>query len=173
MVVFQLSFGSLLLWFGIEDWLPPALPLPLLTFARALTAVIHASDIYAPGANQPLMWCGVFFVEASIALLWWTHTTLGWSWNPFVSFIDKDASKLITSGPYRLVRHPMYLAVVVLSIGVMIATSNLLLAISFILFSVAASQRIGLEESILSDAFSDDWHRFVQNTRWKLIPFVY
>lgn len=56
-------------------------------------------------------WTGATAVAAAQALRWWTIATLGRRWNTRVIVIP--GLPLVTSGPFRLLRHPNYLAVVV------------------------------------------------------------
>ncbi|MCC7486660.1 MAG: hypothetical protein IT529_16940 [Burkholderiales bacterium] len=75
---------------------------------------------------------------------------------------------LATGGPYRLVRHPMYLAYVIADIGYNLQGANagtlLLVAAGW----AALLHRIRAEERILSR--HGDWPAFAARTRWRLVP---
>lgn len=61
-----------------------------------------------------LAWLGVpmlALVLAAQALRWWCIATLGWHWSTRVVVVPGEP--LVTAGPYRWLRHPNYLAVVV------------------------------------------------------------
>lgn len=66
-------------------------------------------------ADRPFLpWLGwpmVILVLAAQALRWWCVTTLGKQWNTRVIVVP--GLPLVTSGPYRWLRHPNYVAVVV------------------------------------------------------------
>ena len=59
-----------------------------------------------------------------IALLWflWIHQTLGN--NISVRIRIKDSKNLVTNGPYRWVRHPMYTAFYLLHVAAFLLTAN-------------------------------------------------
>ncbi len=58
-------------------------------------------------ARRPVLWVGL--LGAATALRWWSIHELGPSWN--VRAVVPDDLRPVTSGPYRFVRHPNYLAV--------------------------------------------------------------
>jgi protein-S-isoprenylcysteine O-methyltransferase Ste14 len=99
----------------------------------------------------------VFFLFAS--LLSWTGTrALGRQWR-----IDAGLSadhELITSGPYRLVRHPIYTSM----LGILLATGSLitpwwLFLPSLFLFIIGTEIRVRIEDHLLASQFGD---RFAQ-----------
>src|SRR5688572_13337499 len=55
-----------------------------------------------------LRWVGVGIALAGFALLQWAQNTLGKSWSDTPRMIKEQA--LVTSGPYKLIRHPIYTA---------------------------------------------------------------
>jgi protein-S-isoprenylcysteine O-methyltransferase Ste14 len=78
---------------------------------------------------------------------------------------------LVTSGVYRLVRHPIYFGWVLLVFGSpgMTATRFTFAVISTLYLAAA----IPLEERGLSAAFGDDYRRYCGAVRWRMIPGVY
>ena len=74
-------------------------------------------------------------------------------------------------GPYRLVRHPLYLGWMFVVFGAPHMTGDRLAfaAISSIYLLVA----VPWEERSLMLSFGDDYARYVRNVRWRVIPFVY
>ncbi|MCL2554404.1 MAG: isoprenylcysteine carboxyl methyltransferase family protein [Actinomycetia bacterium] len=79
------------------------------------TALLAGCLIEVHGAGRPFRpgfgWTMTGLVVAAQALRWWCITTLGPRWNTRVLVVP--GLPLVTSGPYRLMRHPNYLAVVV------------------------------------------------------------
>ena len=68
---------------------------------------------------SPLFMCGVGMMYASVILRVWCYKALG-SLFTFEVTIRPD-HKLVTSGPYGIVRHPSYVATVLVCIGVILA----------------------------------------------------
>jgi len=54
-------------------------------------------------------WLGVALGIVSLQLFGWTHHALGRNWS--TRLVIKEGHSLVTSGPYRWVRHPMYTAI--------------------------------------------------------------
>src|SRR5580698_3734756 len=79
---------------------------------------------------------------------------------------------LIRSGPYRLVRHPIYTSMmcVLAATGVMIATWYLLLA-GLAVFLVGTEIRMRTEDALLESRFGDEFRRY-KRTVPGFIPFV-
>jgi protein-S-isoprenylcysteine O-methyltransferase Ste14 len=82
-----------------------------------------------------------------------------------------ESRKLVTSGPYQLVRHPLYLAEAVATLGALIAFLSpwalLLVAVQITLQIV----RIHYEEKTLSESFPE-YEDYARRT-WRLIPGIY
>jgi protein-S-isoprenylcysteine O-methyltransferase Ste14 len=78
---------------------------------------------------------------------------------------------LVTTGAYRLVRHPIYLAWALLVLGAphMTATRLTFAVVSTLYLAVA----IPLEERSLVDAFGEEYRSYQQTVRWRMLPFVY
>jgi protein-S-isoprenylcysteine O-methyltransferase Ste14 len=66
-----------------------------------------------------------------------------------------EARGLVRSGPYRLVRHPVYLGEIAAIGGLTLAAPAVWNALVWALFVVAQMIRIGLEERALTDAFPE------------------
>jgi protein-S-isoprenylcysteine O-methyltransferase Ste14 len=78
---------------------------------------------------------------------------------------------LTTTGPYRLVRHPMYLAYIVADIGCNLQSWNVGTVLLVLAGWTSLVYRIRAEERMLSrDA---GWSRYVSVVRWRLLPAVW
>ena len=78
---------------------------------------------------------------------------------------------LVTGGPYRLVRHPIYLGYLIGHIGFLLANFSWWNFGVLALLYGAQVYRIAREESVL--AASDDYRAYQKRVRWRLLPFVY
>ena len=82
-----------------------------------------------------------------------------------------ESRKLVTSGPYQVVRHPLYLAEAVATLGVFI---EFLSPLALLLFAMQMSMqiiRIHYEENILRQTFPE-YEAYSQHS-WRLIPMIY
>ena len=78
---------------------------------------------------------------------------------------------LATTGPYRLVRHPMYLAYLIADIGYNLQEWNPGTALLVVAGWLSLLYRIQAEERVL--ARHADWPRFVAQVRYRLVPGVW
>ncbi|OCH92219.1 hypothetical protein OBBRIDRAFT_833565 [Obba rivulosa] len=119
------------------------------------------------------------------------HNTLGryFTWHLAL----REDHKLITSGPYRIVRHPSYTGMILIGAGNLLCMfangswwkeSGLLdtplgkfIAPAWILYFIgvplALALRVPQEDAVLSKEFRDEWKVWAKNTPYKLVPFIY
>jgi protein-S-isoprenylcysteine O-methyltransferase Ste14 len=113
---------------------------------------------------------GLFLWEIGALLLLWTHLFLGYSFSPV---IDAKEAKLITNGPFKYVRHPMYLSIVLIVNGAWITTSN---AFPFIfgnlIFILIWILRLNSEEECLIQKYGEKYKKYQKITK-RIFPFIY
>ena len=90
---------------------------------------VRALLFFLPGW---LRWVGFGLGVASLALLTWTQAELGKQWSAQLQLRDEHV--LVTSGPYSLVRHPMYTAVFGLGAALALVSASW----AFVLITLAA-----------------------------------
>jgi methyltransferase len=99
--------------------------------------------------DSALGWPMLAVVIASQALRWWCITTLGSRWNTRVIVVPGLA--LVTGGPYRLVRHPNYVAVVAEGIALPLVHTAWVTAVIFTVLNAALLRiRIRTEDAALA-----------------------
>ena len=99
----------------------------------------------------------------------WARLHLGRNWSPAPAI--KDRHDLVTSGPYRWVRHPIYSGVIAAAFGASLTGTFFGMAV-FVVASLVFFSRIGREERIMLDLFPDTYPAYRMRTK-KLIPFVW
>ncbi|WNG29781.1 hypothetical protein F0U62_41570 [Cystobacter fuscus] len=98
-----------------------------------------------PGA---LGWAALVGAVAAQALRYWAISTLGERWNTRIIFIPE--AQPVTSGPYRFVRHPNYVAVILEMACIPLIHGGYLTALLFsVANAVLLSVRIRAEEAAL------------------------
>src|SRR5713101_629089 len=85
--------------------------------------------------------------------------------------IVPEARGLVTSGPYRLVRHPIYLGEILAGFGLVLPTIIGLPAIVFVVFVAAEVVRTYYEERVLRRTYPE-YAAYAAGTR-RLIPFLF
>jgi protein-S-isoprenylcysteine O-methyltransferase Ste14 len=113
---------------------------------------------------------GSLLAIAGAAVVLRSRAELGPAWS-FVPKADQGTG-LVTTGPYRLVRHPIYLGLALLAIGEAIAFGSrpaLMIVLSGIVPTFAWRAR--MEEKLLSHTFGERYAVYQQRTKM-LIPHV-
>jgi len=106
---------------------------------------------------------GLIVAAAGLGLLVWVHVHLGKNFSPHI--LIRAHQKMIQDGPYRLVRHPMYSAFIIFNIGVMIASANWLIALTWgIGLFVTLVYRIPREEQALILKFGEVYVKYKRQT---------
>ena len=91
----------------------------------------------------------------------------------FTENIDPVSEKLVTGGPYRRVRHPVYLAMLVMSLGLAAGLRSWLgIALTVIVFFPLAVFRARLEEVALENKFGQEWKAYLDHSHF-IIPFFF
>lgn len=81
--------------------------------------------------------------------------------------------ELISKGPYRILRHPLYVGLFLLSTSVPFFFGHIYLYIaSLILMSYILNHRMRLEETLLLDHFGPSYQTW-KSKRYRFIPFIY
>jgi len=110
-----------------------------------------------------LRWAGVVTTCVGIGLFGWTHLALGLNWTAVLALSEKH--ELVTSGPYRYVRHPMYTAFFIIGFGFLFVSANWLIGVIYIgTLALMYMARISAEEKMLLDHFGDSYRHYMKTT---------
>ena len=105
---------------------------------------------------------GLLLMGSSIPLLYWVHHSLGRYFS--ARLVLQPEHNIITTGPYRWVRHPMYSVGFLYLIGAgMLSQSWIVGVVPTLSFGVLVWLRVQDEESMLS-GLSEEYARYMQNT---------
>ena len=109
-----------------------------------------------------LRWSGAAFFLLCVALLVWTLPALGTNLTDTV--VTREHHTLVTRGPYRWIRHPFYVAMVLVTAGAgLIAANWFMLASGAVVFTLLAI-RSRVEEEQLAARFGDDYREYKKRT---------
>jgi protein-S-isoprenylcysteine O-methyltransferase Ste14 len=111
-----------------------------------------------------LFWCG-------IGLRLWSFRTLG---RYFTFTVQTSADQpVISTGPYRVLRHPSYAAIVLAVVGIGLFLDNWWALVTVVAATVAGlSYRIHVEEQALVRQLGETYRAYA-STRKRLVPFVW
>lgn len=83
----------------------------------------------------------------------------------------KSEAKLVTSGPYTFIRHPMYLSLILIMLGVTLNKFYYLSIIGFTLVIISISLKAIKEEKYLTEKFSK-YQEYTRQTK-RIIPWIW
>jgi protein-S-isoprenylcysteine O-methyltransferase Ste14 len=126
------------------------------------------SAFQLPGPDA-VRWLGAVVGLASTALLLWTHHVLGANYDPLLH-VDPE-QHLIVDGPYAWVRHPMYTALLGVSLATLLTTANLLPGLTWLLgVGGVVYSRLEPEEALMRQRFGDAYAGWAARTG-RLLPW--
>ncbi|MBN1437951.1 MAG: isoprenylcysteine carboxylmethyltransferase family protein [Anaerolineales bacterium] len=120
--------------------------------------------------SSPLRWIGLILAILGLGLIFWSGLALGRFYSQEVTL--QEGHRLITRGPYRLVRHPRYLGIAVMGIGQSLLFRSWLGLALTVLAMVVVLIRIRDEEILMQKEFGAEWEAYARKTK-RLIPFVW
>jgi len=113
---------------------------------------------------------GILLMAMGIFVRQWSIFVLGSFFTPIVS-VQKN-QKVVDYGPYRYVRHPSYLGIIITVIGVGLALHSLGAIIEMIIIvCFATGYRVYIEEKFLVSELGNDYIQYMKRTK-RLIPFI-
>jgi protein-S-isoprenylcysteine O-methyltransferase Ste14 len=109
-----------------------------------------------------VQWIGALLTVSGMALEFATQLTLGRNYSTTVHVSTEQ--RLVTNGPYRHMRHPMYTALITVGIGLGLMSASWYFLLPFILTAIVIVFRIPREEAALTGKFGAQYIRYSQNT---------
>jgi protein-S-isoprenylcysteine O-methyltransferase Ste14 len=114
-------------------------------------------------------WFGVALIAAGLAFAVWARVYLGRNWSGSVTV--KEGHELIRSGPYALVRHPIYTGLITAVAGTAIASGTVGALLGFAVIAASLLRKLQAEERFMSETFPGEYERY-SATVPPLIPFT-
>jgi protein-S-isoprenylcysteine O-methyltransferase Ste14 len=144
--------------------------LGILGFVSTIAYVINSN--WLAFANLPfptgLRWTGIIPALVGFALLQWAQVTLANSWSDTPRMMKEQT--LITSGPYKFIRHPIYTAFILILGAPLLISANWLIGLCWLgMTTLEVVSRIGFEEALMLEFFGDKYHEYMITTG-RLLP---
>jgi protein-S-isoprenylcysteine O-methyltransferase Ste14 len=131
----------------------------------AFSSFIHYQPFRSSGFAKGV---GVSICAAGIAFAIWARLHLGRNWG--MPMMVKEKPDLVTTGPYRFVRHPIYTGIAVAMFGCII-TAGFMWLVWFIIFSASFIYSAIKEEKLMLAQFPEEYPAYMKRTKM-LIPFI-
>ena len=126
--------------------------------------------IFASGSSLAHGFLLLFPEIAGIVIGIWALTAMGIG-NINISPLVKQAAVLVTRGPYKLIRHPMYLAVLLVIWPLIIDHFSLLRITAGFILTIDLTIKMLFEEGLLKKQFQE-YQSYMRTTK-RLIPFIF
>jgi protein-S-isoprenylcysteine O-methyltransferase Ste14 len=126
------------------------------------------NDIYLFSPNYFVQAISVVLCIVGVCFAIWARLRMGRNWS--MPMTVKEHSRLVTSGPYALVRHPIYAGLCLALVG-SILTAGLLWAFWYSVWTLYFLYSAVKEEKTMLMQFPDEYAKYQERTRM-LIPFV-
>lgn len=140
--------------------------LSIVGFALMVAAIVllllrHALFSYSP--------VSIAVQVAAVGLMLWARVTFGR--RSFHAAADPTEGGLVTTGPYRFVRHPIYTAVVLFCWAGILAKPTVLTLGAGLLLLIGTTLRIFAEERLLHELYPE--YRDYAATTKRMIPYIF
>ena len=185
-VIYVVWAGWLVSWWTAAAWANPVvkhasllqqLPYRLLTFVGAILLF----GLYSNGFeinhrlwNSQSGWIGwamAIMVIVGFAFCWWARIRLGHLWSSAIT--RKTSHHIVDTGPYALVRHPIYTGISLASFATAIATGTYSSFIGAILMAAGWYLKARIEERFLREELGPEAYNSYARRVPMLVPFVH
>jgi protein-S-isoprenylcysteine O-methyltransferase Ste14 len=112
---------------------------------------------------------GLVLFALGLGFAIWARLHIGRNWG--TPMTQKDDPELVTTGPYKLVRHPIYSGILVAGIGTAVALSWMWLT-AVILAGIYFVYSAIVEQRFMTEQFPDTYPVYRRSTKM-LVPFVF
>ncbi len=120
--------------------------------------------------GNSLRWLGVIFCLLGYGLIFWSGVTLGRQYSADVTI--QEGHRLITGSIYRFIRHPRYLGIMTLSLGMSFTFRAWIGLLASLFFLSLLLFRIRDEEAAMHKEFGSEWEAYCRRS-WRMIPYLF
>lgn len=114
---------------------------------------------------------GLAVMVAALVMFRVTHKQLGRNWS--VTLATRQDHKLVTSGLYAWVRHPMYSSFLLLALAQLLLLPNWIAGpIGLVSVAILFAFRVGREEALMVETFGEEYRAYMRRTA-RIVPYLY
>ena len=146
---------------------------PFILFALLISIIASVLLSLQNIASVPAeyRWVGLVLYASGVLLRWWGIITLGEFFTRDI-IVTQDMD-LVSTGPYRIIRHPLYTGLLLCPIGIALSLGTWLgVCISILLLLPTLIVRIMIEERYMANALGARYQEWCVR-RWRLRPYVF
>ena len=116
-----------------------------------------------------VFWTGAVLTAAGLLFTVWARLHLGSNWSGIVTI--KKEHELVETGPYRIVRHPIYTGLLLAFAGSAVARGDVRAVLALAIAFAALWRKLKLEERWLGEEFGDAYEAYRRRVA-ALVPFI-
>ncbi|MHA2175880.1 MAG: methyltransferase family protein [Candidatus Hodarchaeales archaeon] len=136
-----------------------------------LVLAIEENNILFDTRLDALSWIGLFVYLLAAIVVVMARVNLGKQGTGIL--VVREDHELITTGLYKLLRHPMYSGTLLGVIGFAFVTQSIFVSlITFVLYFWIFKERLKYEEKLLEETFGEKYQKYKESS-YRLIPFLY
>ena len=143
----------------------------------AAAALFLRPELAGPALGAPVLArspsfdvAGAVLVAVGLGFAVWARLHLAGNWSGTVTL--KQDHELIRSGPYALVRHPIYTGLLLAAVGTVIAIDRWSALVALALMATAFLRKIAIEERFMAEAFGPAYADYSRSTA-RLVPYLW
>jgi protein-S-isoprenylcysteine O-methyltransferase Ste14 len=114
-------------------------------------------------------WICVAVMACGFAFGWWARIHLGALWSGRIT--KKTDHRIVDTGPYAIVRHPIYAGILVAVFALIAAQGTVLAIAGGVIFTIGITLRARFEEEWLTQELGKDEYRSYRRRVPMLVPF--
>jgi len=118
----------------------------------------------------PIQILGTVFAIVGVGFAIWSRQSLSNNWSRNVAILENQ--QFIHSGPYTIVRHPIYTGILLALLGSTLVSSTLGSLLGFVFAIISLWQKARMEEKLLITEFGQQYANYQRDVRF-LIPLIY
>jgi protein-S-isoprenylcysteine O-methyltransferase Ste14 len=136
----------------------------LFFFGMVLLIIIYPPAMAWAAISLPLelRWLGAALTILAVPMFYWLFHSLGLNISPIAG--TRAQATLVTSGPYRWIRHPLYTFGTMLFLGLGLVAASWPLLMFAPVFFILLALRTPSEEAALIERFGDDYRNYMKRT---------
>lgn len=144
-------------------------------FGLAVLPAIYVTTGFPEVADYHAGWSAIPVGAILLALSLWvfrrSHKELGRNWS--ITLEIRDKHRLIDTGPYAFIRHPMYTSFMLMGLGQTFLIPNWVAGLAGLVgFAILFSLRVANEERMMLENFGSQYRTYMERTK-RLIPYLY
>ncbi|MCD7034537.1 isoprenylcysteine carboxylmethyltransferase family protein [Metabacillus sp. GX 13764] len=113
---------------------------------------------------------GLVILLLSLSYTVWARMMLGRNWSGAIQKVKNQ--RLVRSGPYKFIRHPIYTGIVCGFFGTFLLFGTLPSFIGLVMILLSYIAKIKKEEAFLVMEFGDEYQDYMKQS-WALLPFIF